>query len=216
MVYLFLGIDEISKERKIQQLKKEFLKNNQEVFDYERLYAKELTPAKLKESLNRIPLAAKKRLIFIRDIDKLSAKSRETIQSQIKKRDSQFILILDTQITQLKDPFLRKIANSSKVLHFGRRKILNTFDLADAIKRRNASEALKIFSVLYKKGEHPTRILGGLVWSWRNMRRLLKKEAFSEGIELFLQTDTNIKFSKLRPEIAMEMLIVRLCLLTVG
>ncbi|MFH1655767.1 MAG: hypothetical protein ABH954_04065 [Candidatus Omnitrophota bacterium] len=216
MVYLFLGIDEISKERKIQQLKKEFLKENQEVFDYERLYAKELTPASLRNSLDRLPVSAKKRLIFIRDIEKLNAKCKEIILSLVKKPNNQLLVMLDTQITQLKDPFLRKLANSSRVLHFGRRKILNTFDLADAIKERNTAEALRIFSILHKKGEHPTRILGGLVWSWRNMGRLLEKEAFGKGIGLFLETDTNIKFSKLRPEIAMEMLIVRLCLLTGG
>jgi DNA polymerase III delta subunit len=216
MVYLFLGIDEISKERKIQQLKKELLKSNQEVFDYDRLHAKELTPASLKESIQRLPVFAKKRLIFIRDIEKLDVKCKEIILSLIKKPNSQLEVILDTQITQLKDPFLRKIANSSKVLHFGSSKILNTFDLADAIERKNASEALRIFSTLYKKGEHPTRILGGLVWSWRNMKGLLRKDSFGKGIEFFLETDTNIKFSRLKPEMAMEILIIKLCLLTGG
>jgi DNA polymerase III delta subunit len=216
MVYLFLGIDEISKERKIQQLKKEFLKSNQEVFDYDRLYAKELTPASLKYIFNRLPVCAKKRLIFIRDIEKLDARCKEIILSLVKKPNIQLEVILDTQITQLKDPFLRKIANSSKVFHFGSSKIFNTFDLADAIGRKNAPEALRIFSALYKKGEHPTKILGGLIWSWKKMRALLKKEAFGEGIELFLETDTYIKFSKLRPEIAMEILIIKLCLLTGG
>jgi len=216
MVYLFLGIDEISKERKIEQLKKEFLKSNQEVFDYDRLYAKELTPHSLKDSLNRLPVSAKKRLIFIRDIEKLDVQCKEIILSLVKKSNIQLEVILDTQITQLKDPFLRKIANSSKVFHFGSSKILNTFDLADAIERSNATEALRIFSFLHKKGEHPVRILGGLIWSWKKMRALLERETFGEGIELFLETDTNIKFSKLKPEIAMEMLIIRLCLLTGG
>lgn len=216
MVYLFVGIDEISKERKIQQLKKEILQEKPDVFDYERLYAKELTPALLNEVLARIPLSAKKRLIFIRDVEKLSPKCREIISSQLKKPNHQILLILDTQLFQLKDDFLIKLVNSAKVIHFGRKETLNTFDLAEAIQRKKTAEALRIFSILYQKGEQPTRILGGLVWSWRKMRNFLKKDIFKKGIELFLETDTNIKFSKLKPEIAMEMLIVKLCLLTGG
>lgn len=216
MIYLFVGIDEISKERKLQQLKQEVLKNNQDVFDYERLHAEDLTPASLNESLKRIPLSAKRRLIFIRDIEKFSTECKEIILARVKNPKDDIILILDTQSSQLKDPFLLKIASIAKVSNFGRNEVVNTFSLARAIQSKRISEALKIFSVLYQKGEHPTRILGGLAWSWRKMRASLKAEDFKKGIGLFLETDTNIKFSKLKPETAMEMLIVKLCFLTGG
>ena len=216
MVYLFVGINEIYKEQRIQEFKKEVVKKSQEIFDYERLYSKELTPALLKESLNRIPVVSKKRLVFVRDIDKLNEKCKQTILSYISKPNNKLLLILDTQITQLKNSFLRKIANSAKVIHCGREEKIDTFVLANAIKKGRSTEALKIFSTLSKKGEHPIRILGGLVWSWKDMRGFLKGGVFKKGIELFLETDTNIKFSRLNPETAMEMLIVRLCFLTGG
>lgn len=216
MVYLFVGIDEISKERKLKILKKESLKDGQDIFDYERLYSKELSLPVLKDTFRRIPAVSKKRLVFIRDIDRLNDKCKEAILSYIKKPNNQLVLVLDTQVTQLKDAFLRQVANSSKTIHFGSRRKLDTFVLADAIKRGKTVEALRIFSSLYSKGEHPIRILGGLVWSWKEMRRFLKKEVFAKGIKLFLETDTNIKFSRLKPEIAMEMLIVRLCFLSGG
>ena len=216
MVYLFLGTDEISKERKLQQLKQEILKNSQDAFDYDRLYAKELTPALLNEVFSRIPLIADKRLIFIRDIDKLNSQSKDALLSLLKKQNQKILLVLDTQVSELKEAFLIKIANSSKIFHFGRQKSLDAFDLADAIQAKRVSEALKIFSIIYQKGEHPTRILGGLFWSWRKMRKFLKADNFKRGIGLFLETDINIKFSKLKPETALEMLIVKLCLLSGG
>ncbi|MBM3248229.1 MAG: hypothetical protein FJZ10_02255 [Candidatus Omnitrophica bacterium] len=216
MIYLFLGTDEISKERKLQQLKQEILKNSQDAFDYERLYAKELTPSILNEAFSRIPLFADKRLIFIRDVDKLSASSKEKLLSLIKNPNPKILLVLDTQVSELKEAFLIKIANSSKVFHFGREKTFNAFDLADAIKAKRTQEALKIFSIIHQKGEHPTRILGGLFWSWRKMKRFLDADNFKRGVELFLETDISIKFSRLKPEIALEILIVKLCLLCGG
>ncbi len=216
MTYLFLGTDEISKERKLQQLKQEILKKNHDAFDYERLYAKELTPALLNEAFSRIPLFADNRLIFIRDVDKLNASSKDKLLLLIKKPNLKTILVLDTQVSEPKEAFLIKIANSSKVFHFGREKSFNAFDLADAIQAKRVSEALRIFSIIHQKGEHPTRILGGLFWSWRKMKRFLKADNFKRGIELFLETDINIKFSRLKPETAMEMLIVKLCLLCGG
>jgi DNA polymerase III delta subunit len=216
MIYLFLGTDEISKERKLQQLKQEILKNSQDAFDYERLYAKELTPSILNEAFSRIPLFADKRLIFIRDVDKLSASSKEKLLSLIKNPNPKILLVLDTQVSELKEAFLIKIANSSKVFHFGREKTFNAFDLADAIKAKRTQEALKIFSIIHQKGEHPTRILGGLFWSWRKMKSFLKADNFKRGVELFLETDINIKFSRLKPEVALEILIVKLCFLCGG
>jgi len=216
MIYLFLGTDEISKERKLQQLKQEILKNSQDAFDYERLYAKELTPSILNEAFSRIPLFADKRLIFIRDVDKLNASSKEKLLSLIKNPNPKILLVLDTQVSELKEAFLIKIANSSKVFHFGREKTFNAFDLADAIKAKRTQEALKIFSIIHQKGEHPTRILGGLFWSWRKMKSFLKADNFKRGVELFLETDINIKFSRLKPEVALEILIVKLCLLCGG
>lgn len=216
MVYLFLGTDEISKERKLQQLKQEVFKNGQDAFDYERLYAKELTPALLNEVFSLAPVSSEKRLIVIRDIDKLIVKCQEIILSYLKKPSQKMILVLDTQVSELKEPFVIKLANVSKVFHFGRERQFNAFDLADAIQAKRPSEALKIFSIIHQKGEHPTRILGGLFWSWRKMKRFLKTDNFKKGIELFLETDINIKFSRIKPEIALEMLIVKLCLLSGG
>jgi DNA polymerase III delta subunit len=216
MVYLFVGIDENSKERKFQQLKKEIFKDKQESFNYERLYAEELTPTLLKDTFRHLPVSSEKRLVFIRDIDRLDEKCREIILSYLKRPNKRFVLVLDTQVTQLKDNFLRRVANQSKTFSFGSKRRLDTFVLAEAIKRGRSSEALKIFESLYKKGEQPARILGGLVWAWKDTKRFLKKEVFSKGIELFLETDVNIKFSRLKPKVAMEMLIVKLCFLTGG
>jgi DNA polymerase III delta subunit len=63
---------------------------------------------------------------------------------------------------------------------------------------------------LFKSGEKPERILGGLRYQLirhtTNIKDKLKK------ITLFLEADVNIKTGKLKPEFALEALIIKLCL----
>ena len=64
-IYLFIGEDNVSKDRKIAILKKENLEDNSYHFDYELLHADLLDPVKLKELLNSFPTRSKKKVIII-------------------------------------------------------------------------------------------------------------------------------------------------------
>ena len=148
MVYLFIGIDEISKERKIRSIRQENFKEKESDFDYELFYADTIDNLKLVDSLNRLPLQGKKRIIVIKQVEKLPAKNKEILLSFIKKIHNHNILILDTQISDPKsNAFILKISKYVKIFSFGRERVVSVFDLADAITRKNTALALKILSL---------------------------------------------------------------------
>ena len=212
MVYLFIGIDEISKERKIRKIKQDNSQGKECGFDYEVFYADEIDKLELIDSLNRLPIQAEKRIIVIKQIENLSPSNRDTILSFIKKPHSHNLLILDTEISDLNNnKFVLEISRYTRNFTFKREKPPSVFDLADAIARKNAQAALGILSKIISKGEKPHRLLGGLSWKWSKMRNYLKPEEFNRGIEALLETDVNIKLGKLKPNFALELLIIKLC-----
>jgi len=217
MVYLFVGIDEISKERKIRSIKQENFKGKETGFDYEIFYADAIDRLQLLDSLNRLPLQAKKRIIVIKQIEKFSPKNREVITSFIKKPHNYNTLILDTEISDLKkNKFVLGISRYVKIINFKKERPITVFDLADAIARKNTTIALKILAKLILKGEKPHRLLGALTWKWNKIRRSLTYEDFNRGLQLFLETDINIKSGRSKPNFALELLVVKLCDLTLA
>lgn len=69
--------------------------------------------------------------------------------------------------------------------------------------------ALRILNELLRNGERPERILGGLRYAW--------EREFTPGVEakrrlkLLLNCDINIKTGKLKPNFALEKLVISLC-----
>ena len=61
------------------------------------------------------------------------------------------------------------------------------------------------------KGEDVQRIIGGMIWHWQNYRQRMSKEYFKQSLDEFLDTDIRIKTGKVKPELALELLIVKLC-----
>ena len=77
MIYLFSGEGAQEKDKKIDQIKKKHLKSADALkFDFLILHSDKLNAAELKKSLNELPAIAKKRLIIIRAINKLSKQKR--------------------------------------------------------------------------------------------------------------------------------------------
>jgi len=212
MVYLFVGIDEISKERKIRRIKQENFKGKECSFDYELFYADNLDRLRLTDSLNRLPLQAEKRVIVIKQIEKLSPINRKILLSFIKKPHNYNLLILDTEISDLNNnTFVLEVARCAKIFSFKKERVLTVFDLADTIIKKNTAGALRILSRLISKGEKPHRLLGGLSWKWNKLERSIMHEEFNKGLELFLETDINIKLGRLKPNFALELLVIKLC-----
>ncbi|MEK6567681.1 MAG: hypothetical protein AABZ27_02945 [Candidatus Omnitrophota bacterium] len=218
MLYLFAGEDELAKQEKINSLKSELLKKGFEDFNFEFFYAKELTLPLFKESLSRLPLESPQRIIVIKDVFKLKDELKDYFAAQIEKLPADLILILESAVIPKEESgFFNKISRRGKVILFKAKEKIDAFGLARAIERKDADSALNMLVDLFRNGEKPERILGALRY------RFVKSDNFSsaadslrlkekkEKVGLLMEADLNLKTGKVKPEFALEALVVKLC-----
>lgn len=210
-IYLFIGEDNVSKDRKIAILKKENLEDNSYNFDYELLHADLLDPVKLKELLNSFPTRSKKKVIIIRSADKLSLPNKKILLSYVKSMRQDTVLVLDTNKSEIKDAFFQEFSRFAKVFNFASRPALNVFDLGRMVVEKKSKEALMCLSRLLKNGEEQTKVLGVIGWQWRKLRSRMVEQEFIRGLELLQEADFAIKRSRLKGNLALELLVVKLC-----
>lgn len=208
-VYLFLGEDSLSKDIKLKKIKEEFLKADTEYFNLDILYAKELELSCFQERLLSLPVKAKKRIILIKDSQHLKDDVRDFILRYIKKPHSEVILILDSHRFSPGDTFLRQAGPYAQICRFKESPRLDTFTLSRSIDFRKTSHALRVLNQLLRSGEKPERILGGLRYSWENS--VSHPEETRKKLKLLLHCDLAIKTGRLRPDFALERLVVSLC-----
>ena len=210
MIYLFIGEDELKKTEKIHSLKKQLFNSQVESFNYEAFYAQELNLPLFKEVLSSVPVSAKNRLLVIKDALKLKDNLQEYFLGQIKDLPASLTVILDVAVIPKEENlFLNKILKIARAVYFKTRESVNAFGLARAVERRQPDQALNILVDLFKAGEKPERILGAL--RYQLISRGLNPQDRIKKINLLLETDVNLKTGKLRPEFALEALVVRLC-----
>lgn len=212
MTYLFLGVDVIAKDSKIATLRKQIFSSGQGLdFDYDVWHAHKLEAETLKKSLLNLPAVSKKRLVIIRDSHKLTPQNQDILQAFIVEKSPHADLILDSEEWDQKTAFVKKVARFCEVVEFKSEKKLNVFDMTKAIDYQQDAEALKILDQLLSTGNHPLQIMGGLVWAWGKSRERISPQRFERGLLAMQEADLNIKRSRLKPEYALEMLIVKLC-----
>lgn len=209
MCYLFVGEDSLSKDIKLDKIKEEFFSREVEQFNFDCLYARELDLLKLQEVLLRLPVKAKKRLILIREADKLKDNIKEYFIQYFKKPLAHALLILDVNQVDRDEAFFRRVSKYIKVFRFEGRQSLNTFRLSQEIDRKRINSGLKILNLLLVNGEKPERIMGGLRYCWQ--RSYLPYQERNRRLRLLLNCDIDIKTGKLKPALALERLIVSLC-----
>ena|SRR3989338_1970554 len=218
MLYLFIGEDESAKQEKIHSLKSEVLKKGFEDFNYEAFYAKELTLPALKEALSRLPVESPQRIMMIKDVFGLQDELKDYFTAQIEKLPKDLIIILEAAVIPKEESaFFNKISKYGKVIPFKTKERINAFGLARAIERKDADSALNMLVDLFRSGEKPERILGALRYqfvksdSFSAAPDSLKLKEKKEKVSLLLETDLNLKTGKVKPEFALETLVVKLC-----
>jgi len=218
-VYLFLGQDCVSKEIKLKRIKEEFLAKEIEQFSLDILYAKDLSLKSLQERLLSLPFKAKKRIIVLRQAQDLKEDIKEFILKYMKNCSSKILLIIDvdsgtnrkTKENQA-DEFITNLARYAQVLRFREEpKNPDAFALVKQIDLKKPEYALRILNQLLKNGERPERILGGLRYSWQKC--LGNAFEIRKRIKLLLNCDIEIKTGRLKPDFALEKLVVKLCCL---
>lgn len=223
-VYLLIGQDSLSKDIKLKKLKEEFLTKEIEQFNLDNLYARELNLKTLQERALCLPVMAKKRIVVIKDAQSLKEEIKEFIVKYVKKPYPQIVLILDItplstyqgrlnqKETQGKlDEFIRRIGSYAQIYRFRETQPLNSFFLNRQIELRKTHFALKVLAQLLQNGERPELILGGLRSSWE--RNTFNPPERRKRLKFLLNCDIDIKTGRLKPELALEKLVVNLCCL---
>lgn len=211
MVYLFIGKDSPAKDIALKQIKTESLPQGLEQFNFDLLYAEELSLRCLQERLLAMPVKSSKRVLVIKNSGQVRKEVEDFIIEWSKGQRQNIILVLDIEKQGGKDHFIRSLNKYAKVVRFKEDIPLNTFSLIRQIEERRPDSALKILSQLIRDGERPERILGGLRYSLEsNMRNVT---GLRHRIKLLLNCDIEIKTGKLKPVFALEKLVVNLCAL---
>jgi len=209
MVYLFIGEDILSKNIKINQLRQELFAKDIEQFNLDILYAKDLTLTSLQERLLCLPVKAQKRLIIIKDAQNLKEDIRAFILKVAKNSLPKVILLLDIERKDRDGEFINRIQELAKIFQFRESAHLDTFALSRQIELRKPDYALRLLDQLLRNGERPERILGGLRYSLeRNTDNPLE---INQRLKLLLNCDLDIKTGRLKPNFALEKLVVSLC-----
>jgi DNA polymerase III delta subunit len=220
MSYLFVGEDEFSKDIKLQRIKQELNLAQLESFNFEILYSRDLDLKTLQERLLLLPIKAKQRLILIKDAPGLRADIKQYLLTWLSKPFSHVSLILDARRIDRRDKFFNQISGLVKQVNFHQSMEINAFTLARQIMhpvrdrvsngvQKRIKSALRLLRQLLLQGERPERILGAL-------RYQLQQEGLGSGdkkkrLMFLLNCDIDIKRGKLKPEFALERLLIRLC-----
>lgn len=213
MIYLLVGQDNPAKEQKIAEIKARAFPSPESLsFDYQILHGHRLNNEELQEALMALPAVASSRVVLIRQADELAATQKAIVVDLEKKAEGKLIVILEAEGLDKKDAFFTKFAHAVKALSFSPKLRHNVFDLMRVISAHRKAEALEMLDGLLKDGDHPLQIIAGMFWKWKNDRKQIPSLKFQEGLLAFKQADFNIKRSQLKPEHALEVLVVRLCL----
>lgn len=176
----------------------------------------------MKKSLLDLPAVAKKRVVVLTMIQKLNEQNKDIILDVLSKEYAHSVLILDADVLDVKNVFIKAIKARAEVFTFSLGIKKTVWDMIDAVKVKKQSKALGILSDLLEGSVEPpqavvVQIMGALIWAWGNMkkRKSLSGEQFKKGLLVLQEADLNIKRTRLDPVQALEMCVVKLsCLLT--
>lgn len=209
MIYLFLGPDAPAKDAQLKRLTQELLPRDKAEFNFDTLYGRELDLHTLQERMSSLPAAAEKRVILIREAEALKEGLQEFLGSYGQKQYPYLELILDFRRLENRDEFISRISRFAKTFRFLEGAKADTFTLMRYIDQHKADAALAVLGRLLKEGERPEFILGGLRFAWeKGSYAGIEKR---KRLKLLLNCDIAIKTGKLKPQFALERLVVALC-----
>ncbi len=210
MIYFLIGEDPLVKDQKFAEIKKAVLTKEAVNFDYEVLDAHKLDPDDLQKALLALPVVAKKRLLVVRQAHKLTEKNISLLLKFAQTPDLKTDVVCDAPVAELKTAAFKELIASAKVFQSSSDKKENVFDVTKAMTARKPAEALSVLGRILSSGEHPLQILSGLLWFWGREKNRVSPERFQKGLKVLQETDVNIKRSRLKPEYALEVLVVKL------
>jgi DNA polymerase III delta subunit len=214
MAYLLLGEAGPKKNQRICDIRDKILPTaDARQLDYEILDAKKITPAVLKERLLALPTSAPHRLVVLQDVQELVEYNQTLLLEFLSSNPDHLVLIMTADSLAEKTGFGKQLRALAQVVDFGQPKSGSVFDMTRALERRQHAEALVCLNGLLSVGQHPLQLIGGMIWFWRQKKGRISDTKFMEGLEALQEADLNIKRSRVPPDYAMEMLVVKLGML---
>jgi len=208
-LYSLIGSDLALKDAAVKKIKQEWLNKESESFNFDTFYSKDLELKVLQERILSLPVNSKKRIILIKDAEDLKEETKDFILKYVNSTNLSVILVLDFSESDYKDDFLRSLTKFSHVQRFKQSQVLDTFSLSRQIESRKMGSALLVLNQLLKDGEKPERIMGGLRYVWeKNKASSIENR---RKLRVLLTCDIDIKTGKLRPDFALEKLVIKLC-----
>ncbi len=177
---------------------------------------------------------ARQRLILIKDISGLSTDIKQYLLDFLKKPFPHVSLILDARRIDERDQFFNQISSLVKLINFRQSKQINAFTLARQImhpvrdfysnglkaslktgpgflntRQKRVKSAMRLLRQLLLQGEKPEKILGAFRYQLHQERLDFPEK--KKRLMFLLNCDIDIKTGRLKPEFALERLLIRLC-----
>jgi len=206
-VYLCIGRGSSSKDLQIKHLTEEILDKKTRDFNSDAVYGRELALKDLQEKLLFYPVKSQRRLLIIREADRLKDEVKNFLLDYLKKPKSSTALILDVERDDPDDDFLSSLKIYSHIYSFPQERVFEAFDLVREIEKRRPAQGLMILSRLLSAGVKPEFILGALRFVSRQPGSLQDRSI----MRLLISCDRQIKTGRLKPAFALEKLVVGLC-----
>ena len=207
---VYLLVRSLGPSERIRELKDRYLNPSVVDFNLDTLFARELTLAVFQERLLCLPVRATKRIIIVKNAEQLRPELRKYVLAYLREPSDHVILVLEVENPDSRDEFLQSLSQATATPLPGQAR-LDTFALSRQIDQGKPATALKVLHQLLGEGERPERILGGLRYVFEN--RTDSKAAQRRRLKLLLMCDLDIKTGRLKPETALEKLLVHLCYL---
>ena len=115
-LYLFTSSENFLKKNIEESLKEHLVSKQMRDFNYDLFYAEDASLDKVLDSLSTKPLLSEKRLVILKNADKFSGYEKKFIPA-IKKIPQYICCVLETN-KEVKDKFIRKLAQIATVVEF--------------------------------------------------------------------------------------------------
>jgi hypothetical protein len=150
---------------------------------------------------------SRRRVVYLAGVDAARKEMKDFLFSYAAKPYPHVVLVAEASVIERKDTALSGLARKVRVERFKEYKRVDTFALCRSIEAGNAGQSLRYLRQLLESGEKPERILGGLRYSWE---RAAGGPQTVRRIRQLLLADAAMKTGRLKPELALERMIVSL------
>ncbi len=182
-IYLLTG-DPLLKESFIEDLIKKHIPEEAREFNVDTLKGEDITPTSLLQRANTLPLLSPRRLILIKEIEKLKKEEQEKFVKILNQIPPSTILVFSVTNTQeISSEFLRKLKNLAVVRHFA-----FSHKKEDALRERGEWIKKELEGNGVKITPDALEFLARIPMELHQLRTEIEKlSAFSQGREITLE-----------------------------